>query len=350
LSALVRDVSERRAIERARDESEQTLRELGANLPALLWVRETLSGRLVYANAGWTAILGSTPTPGGSFHQLIDAVHPDDRHVIFDGSSRALGGQWEGVVRLIDHAGAIGWYRFSAFAIRDEHGEPYRVAGFAVNVSERVESENRIRASLREKEVLLKEIHHRVKNNLQVVSSLLSLQAMKARDPGLSSLLSESQGRVTAMALVHEILYGSPELSRIPFTAYARALGGSVCRTYGVGPATITLVVDGGELTLDVDTAIPCGLLMNEILSNSLRHAFPSGARGTLRVELAQPSPHAYRLHVSDDGIGLPVDFEERQRSALGTKLIHKLVEQLGGSLSRHSSAHGTRYDVEFSD
>lgn len=347
LCEITRDVSRRVAAERALHESEQTLRELGANLPALLWVREA-SGRLLYANDGWAALLGKPPVIGEHYSQLAERMDPEDRARLAASAQQALEGEYEELVRFVDPAGTVLWFRLCGFAIRDADGKPYRVAGFAINVTEQRATEERIRASLREKESLLREIHHRVKNNLQVVSSLLRLQAAKAEAPFVSALLDESQSRVASMALVHDMLHQSSDLSRIPFGSYARALAKSLAFTFGVAAENVTLVVDAGDLALTVDMAVSCGLLLNEILSNSFKHAYPGGARGTIRVALHLVQEQHFRLLVSDDGVGLPVDFEARGRSSLGTKLIESLVEQIGGTMTRTSSGVGTAYEILF--
>jgi len=344
--ARARDISKRNAAEKALQESEQTLSELGAALPALLWVRDVASGALLYANAGWARLLGRAAVLGESFRQLADVIHPEDRDRVFAGTQRALETEFDEIVRFVDREGTSLLYRLFAFAIRDASGEPYRIAGFGVNVTARLSAEEKVRASLREKEILLKEIHHRVKNNLQIISSLLRLQATKVDEPRLSALLMESQSRVTSMALVHEMLYQSADLSRIPFASYARALGTSLISAFGVTAERVRLAVEAGDIALGVDVAVPCGLLLNEILSNSLKHAFPDDRRGTVAVVLELGADQQYHLRASDDGVGLPPDFEARQRPALGTKLIDLLADQLGGSVQRTSSKRGTRYEI----
>lgn len=224
---------------------------------------------------------------------------------------------------------------------------PLHVA-FVRDITERRLVEEKIKASLAEKEILLKEIHHRVKNNLQVISSLLYLQSRKVSDPAMLSLLLESQNRVTSMALIHEKLYRSPNLESIDFGDYARELAISLFQSYGVDQSRIDLVVDAQDQVLDVTVAVPCGLLINEIVSNALKYAFPGERRGAIRIEMKYDGSGRRYLILGDDGIGLPSDLEARMRSTLGITLIERLVDQFQGTLERNSSSLGTVYRILF--
>src|SRR5262249_23486699 len=160
-----------------------------------------------------------------------------------------------------------------------------------------------IRASLREKEVLLKEVQHRVKNNLQVIASLLSLQSERVLDEQARQMLKDSQNRVKAMALVHQKLYQSPDLAKIGFAQYIGELATNLFRSYAVRPETISLKVNVHDIFLGVDTAIPCALLINELVSNSLKHAFPDGRDGEIYIEF-RTDQEQYTLTVRDNGVG----------------------------------------------
>jgi PAS domain S-box-containing protein len=468
--------------EQALRASEQTLRELGASLPALLWVREVPSGKLLYASPGWETYLAHRPAVGEDFRRLFEAVHPDDARTLRAAWEDVTNTAFDEVVRFLDPRGAVSWFRLRAIPIRNAKGEVYRVAGIGENITEqraaaqalrdsearyrsvvlamtdgivvhgpqgeivtsnpsaervlgltedqlagrtsfdprwraihedgspfpgeehpgwvtlktgqpltgvimgvhepngslrwisinsrRVMSpdeegaysvvasfsditerrlaDERLRASLREKEVLLREIHHRVKNNLQIVSSLLYLQASKTEDPRVSHSFRESRNRIASMTLVHEMLYQSADLSSIPFASYVRDLGRSMYRSYGLEKAQIGFVVDVDDLMLPIDVAIPSGLLLTEILSNAMKHAFPGSRSGTIRVTLRGAEGERVHLQVSDDGVGLPDDFEIRRNGSLGSKLIERLIEQLDGTMSRSSSSAGTRYEMTF--
>jgi two-component sensor histidine kinase len=217
------------------------------------------------------------------------------------------------------------------------------------NIAERKQAEEQLRASLREKEVLLQEIHHRVKNNLQIMSSLLHLQSKQVVDEETLAMFQESRNRVRTMALVHEKLYQSSDLSKIDFAKYIRSLTSYLQRSYGVDPNTIRLETDAHDVQLAIDTAVPCGLIINELVTNSLQHAFPDGRKGVIRIEFQPNGESNYVLAVSDDGIGLPEEPDAGASETLGMQLVTTLVDQLEGSLEI-KRAGGTRIEVTFTE
>lgn len=232
--------------------------------------------------------------------------------------------------------------------VRNDQGEAVALVGVAREITERKRSEDQIRSSLAEKEILLKEIHHRVKNNLQIITSLLNLQSSKAESVEIQAILQESQTRVKSMALVHEELYQSDDFARVDFADYIRRLTTNLFRTYQTTPAAVSLLVDVQELFLPVDTAVPCGLIINELVSNALKHAFRDGQGGTVTIQL-QSDGALYVLSVSDDGIGLPAGLDPETTETLGLQLVSTLTHQLGGTLAVVRNG-GTRFEVQFVD
>jgi PAS domain S-box-containing protein len=211
------------------------------------------------------------------------------------------------------------------------------------DLERRVEARTReLEAALREREVLLQEVQHRVKNNLQVIASLINMQVRALGGAAGRDALVECGTRVEAMALIHEKLYQSQDYSRVAFAEYARTLAASVFHATGLSPEGIVLDLAIAEVSLSVDRAIPCGLVLNELVTNALRHAFPEGRSGTIRVELALVGKGGIRLAVSDDGVGLPPGFDLERPRSLGLQLVRMLAEQLGAALEIDGT-RGTR-------
>lgn len=207
--------------------------------------------------------------------------------------------------------------------------------------------------SLREKEVLLKEVHHRVKNNLQVISSLLNLQAEKITQPDLLETFMESKNRIRAMALVHEKLYLSNDLSKIDFTEYMHSFLAYMDNSHNLHPEKVKVHVNAIKQShfFKIDIAIPCGLILNELISNSYKYAFPEKREGNIHlffgVEKNIKNTNQYILEVADDGIGIPASIDMKNPNSLGLQLLEMLTEQLGGSLNLDRS-NGTKFTVRF--
>lgn len=216
------------------------------------------------------------------------------------------------------------------------------------DITERRRAEEIIRASLREKEALLKEIHHRVKNNLQVTSSLLRLQAAAISDPDTREMFEETESRIRSMALVHEKLYQATNLSRIDLGEYIRSLGELLFRSSAIKPENVSLHVAGNEVFLGIDEAVPCGLIVNELLSNALKHAFPGDRGGRIGVHLDESEPGWLVLSVADDGVGLPAQFDFGQTGTLGLQLVQGLTQQIDGTIDVKPRESGTEFIVRF--
>ncbi len=225
-----------------------------------------------------------------------------------------------------------------------------RLEAFAYHAATALENARlyaEVKQSLEEKEVLLKEIHHRVKNNLQVISSLLYLQSTNIKDRQTLKMFQDSQSRVRSMALVHERLYQSQDLARINFAEYVRSLANYLFRSYSVNTNVIQLRVNVEDVFLGVDTAIPCGLIINELVSNSLKHAFSDDRAGEVRIELHSDDDSQYILVVSDNGIGFPQDLDFQDTGSLGLQLVKTLADQLEGTVELDRSV-GTTFKIAF--
>jgi len=219
-------------------------------------------------------------------------------------------------------------------------------------VEEMKNAEEQVKRSLREKEVLLKEIHHRVKNNLQIIYSMLNLQLPYVKDSQAIELFQESKNRVYSMALIHEKLYRSESLVRIDLPEYIQSLTTNLFLSYGVSERAITSSIEVEHVSLDVDMVIPCALIINELVSNALKHAFPAamrqaGGQGTIRIGLRHDTDGGFILTVGDNGVGLPDNLDLRQCESLGLRLVNVLVNQLRGSV-QISTVGGTEFAIAF--
>ncbi len=216
------------------------------------------------------------------------------------------------------------------------------------DITDRKRAEGQIKASLTEKEVLLKEIHHRVKNNLQIISSLLSLQARQMGNGKPLQMFQDSQNRLKAMALIHERLYQSPDLAQIDFAKYARGLAEYLLGTYQIDGHRIHLDLQVESVPMTVDMAIPCALTINELVSNSLKYAFPDRPDGEIGIGLSSAGDDSLRLVVRDNGVGLAPDLDLNKCKSLGLKLVRSLTEQLNGTLNHASNKQGTTFEILF--
>lgn len=235
---------------------------------------------------------------------------------------------------------------YNASVYSNESGEVIGVFAAARDITERKRMEDRIRASLKEKEVLLQEIHHRVKNNMTVISSLLKLQADKVKDEYYKELFSESINRIKTMALIHEKLYRSDDLARIVFSDYLKDMIDNIVGSYGINTRRVHLKKELEKVILPLDTSIPCGLIVNELLSNSLKYAYPEGSSGEIRVSLRKNNDKV-ELSVGDDGVGLPADMDFRTTGSLGLNIVNALVRQIRGNIELHRE-RGTEFNITF--
>jgi PAS domain S-box-containing protein len=333
--------------ETALRESEARFRVLAETTPSVILIIQ--HGRLVYANPAAERVLGYRREELNAMGPAaMDIIDPEQKDLIDHGAiMEALrgGGTVCREMRIRTRSGAELWMYMTAGLMRFEDDGALMVTGF--DVTARRLAEEKLRASLHEKDVLLKEVHHRVKNNLQVVSSMLSLQSMSQSDSATVCLFRESQDRVRSMALIHEQLYRAGDLSRIDFGEYADSLTANLLRSYTAG-GTIKLNIDVRDILISIDLAIPCGLIVNELVSNALKHAFPDGRTGTVTVAMRREGTE-YVLAVKDDGVYMPRHVDHRNSGSFGLQLVDTLAGQLEGSISLDGNG-GTAYTIRFID
>jgi PAS domain S-box-containing protein len=330
--------------------------------------------------------------PPGSFDRglegLLEFVHPDDREPVRQSLTRTLeqGSEHDVEFRLLRPDVGVGWFRSRGRVFFDRAGRPTSMTGVVMEVTQRRQAEEalrrardeleqrvsertaglqlanqslqhetsehrrteeRLRVSLNEKEVLLKEVHHRVKNNLQVVSSLLDMQASGIDDQRVLRFFADSSNRIRTMSLIHEKLYRSSDLGYLDLDDYLRTLGQYLLDSYGVGTGRILLEIEAEPLELEIDTIINCGLIINELVSNAFKYAFPEQRRGRVRIELRRRQDRSIGLRIEDDGVGLPPDLDYRRTGTLGFRLVNSLVRHMQGTLSVNGK-DGTRVEAVF--
>jgi PAS domain S-box-containing protein len=345
VGALI-DITERKRTEEALRESEETFRVLAETSPAAIILHQ--GERFIYTNPATTKISGYSEAEllemnfwewGGK--EYCDSIRQRS-HARLRGVPEPS--QYEHI--LITKYGEEKWVLVSA-GITEYRGQPTVIATL-LDITEAKRAEVMMKVALAEKIILLKEVHHRVKNNLQIISSLLDLQSDSIPDEQSRSYLRESQNRVRSMALVHERLYSSKDFTTIDFGEYIRELSQSLFDSYAVGGERISLNIDVGDYSLDIDRAIPCGLIINELVSNALKHAFPDNRHGEISIHFAVDEKDLITLAVADTGVGLPAGLDFRNTQSLGLQLVDMLVKQLRGRMTVGGEQAGTFFSITF--
>lgn len=353
IQAVGRDITEFKETETALKESQRFIEKITDAAPVILYVYDLLKQQNIYINQEVTKLLGYTVEEvqqmGNSV--LATLLHPEDLASLPEGNQRWEKAQDSDVFRLeyrMKHRNGEWRYFLSQETLfaRTETGIPQQVLGAAVDITDR-KLFQQLQLALKEKEVLLQEIHHRVKNNLQIIYSLLRLQRRKLQDQKISEVLLDSQNRIKSIALIHEKLYRSTNWSEINLNQYISSLVTGLVSAYQVSSEQITLQVQVADVILDIDTAIPCGLIINELVSNSLKYAFPNQKMGQITISVAWTETTDIALTISDNGVGIPEQFDLATAPSLGLKLVKDLVGQLEGTLEidRHQ---GTTFRIFF--
>ncbi|MHB8055822.1 MAG: sensor histidine kinase, partial [Candidatus Aminicenantales bacterium] len=328
----VEDITERKQAELELQASEMKYRRIfDRNLEGIFQV--SLDGRILAANDAMIRMFGYISLKELQTTMVHDRyTDPVERAKIVEGL-KLEGESLNREVLLKRKDGTTFHALTSSTLVHDETGRIDYIEGTVVDISDLVQSKAALQSTLREKETLLKEIHHRVKNNMQVVSSLLSLQSQYLRDPEAITAFKDSQNRIRSMAMIHESLYRSDSLSRIDFAAYIRNLAQALIGSQAKYPGRIELRMNIEPVNFDLKTAIPLGLIINELVSNALKYAFPMDRKGTITIGLQHQTNDEFLLSVKDDGVGLPEDMEIGQSKSMGLQLVETLTGQLDGRI-----------------
>ncbi len=327
-----RDLTKQKRMENALKESEEKYRLLVENQTDMV-VKFDPEGKVLFASPSYCEVLGRTEESilGSNFLPL---VHQEDQEKTQRGLEKLRRPPY---VVFLEHRmltmNGWRWIAWADKAIMDDEGNLEAFVGVGRDITERKLAEDRIMRSLKEKELLLREIHHRVKNNLQIISTLLSLQSSQIEDQRVIDLYRESQNRILSIALIHENLYQSEDLTNINFANYVKNLIDDLFHSYGVDPDKIQINMQIKDIIMGIETAIPSGLIINELISNTLKHAFFQG-EGEIYLELSRKDNDKYQLIVRDNGKPFPDDFKFENTDTLGMKLISSLVAQLDGTIT----------------
>lgn len=286
---------------------------------------------------------------GDFFETLYPFVEEDLRPKLREQYDRAIDGQnvqFEGPVKKKN--GQVIWIETFLSPIIKDGGKVGEISCMAHEVTDKKIIEKQIRDSLHEKEILLQEVHHRVKNNLQVISSIINLQTSYVKDRNTLNILRESQNRIKSMSFIHESLYQTSDFSSIDFSDYILSLSKNLIHSYTVKSGLVELKTNFEQVFLNLDQAIPCGLIVNELVSNALKYAFPDDRKGTLQIRIKEDKGKIF-LEIADNGVGVPAGFDFENSDTLGLQLVFTLIEQLDGEVSFESKPNkGTEYLITF--
>jgi PAS domain S-box-containing protein len=347
LYKLEKETIEHKQVENEKKENEEKYKSLAENSQDYI-MRYDDQGRHLYQNqaayrvSGYSKeeFIGKTHEELGFDKKLCDVWGKRITEVFHTGKPSGEIFSWDSEEGMV----YLDWRVFPEF---DKKGNVKTVLGVSRDISELKQSEAKIRASLKEKETLLHEVHHRVKNNMQVINSLLKLQSNNIEDVKAKEILKDSQSRVYAMSAIHETLHGSENLSEIDLKSYLSRITTSIFQTYSTDYQEIKLNNNVEEVPISLNQAYPIGLTINELISNSLKYAFPNDKKGEISVSMKSLDME-FALIVKDDGIGMPEDFDWKNTKSLGLKLVRTLVEnQLDGSIDMESK-NGTKFTIKF--
>lgn len=307
-----------------------------------------MQGHCNYINSRCEEIIGHTVEESVG-NGWLSFVHPEDRdRILSPWIEDAKAGQpHTDQFRVITSKGEIRWLHARTAPMFSAQGELVGHTGTIEDITSQKFVEDQMKASLQEKEALLKEIHHRVKNNLQIISSLIYLQAQRIDDPKVRQIFEDSQSRISSMALVHDSLYRSQDFACVNLSEYVQTLTSRLFHTYRIHPEAVNLVLEvAPEVVVSLEKAIPCGLILNELMTNALKHGFIGKETGEVTVSLTSHHSQVF-LTVENDGQHLPESFELQKISSMGLRLVNALVSQLNGQVTVEKNQK-TRFKVMF--
>lgn len=360
--AVVNDISDRKQAEESLQKSEARLNSVLSSLQDVVWSVSLPDLKPRYINPASQQVLGYSPQEILDNPRLLNEIAVGE-------DSRKLQKNWDDIVKKYhtgelqtgDHdktyeleyqiqlpTGEYRWIRDRSHIVYDRYGRAVSIDGISTDVTQRHEAEEKLYKSLQEKEVLLKEIHHRVKNNLYVISGLLNLQSSYVEDESVKNLFQDSQNRIQTMAVIHEQLYQSDDLSEINFAKYIQRLVDNLFISYNQHQKGIKSITKLEDCFLNIETAIPAGLLVNELVTNAFKHAFPNNKSGDIMINLTKIETEDIKLIVKDNGKGFPQNLNWQDSPSLGLRLVRLLSQQLDAEINVTSNCQGTCFCLTF--
>lgn len=345
-STITHDITARKRVEDALKKSELKYRTIFNNIQDIFYQTDN-SGKIIEISPSIERYSGYKPSE--LIGKPVETVYlnPKDRDdLIKQIQEKGEVVDYELVLKTKNNA--LLYVSTNAHLLYDSSKQPIGIEGSLRDITERKNIELQLKNSLIEKEMLLKEIHHRVKNNLMIISSLLNLQSRYIKDEESKNIFKESQNRAKSMALIHERLYRSTDLKKIDFGDYIRTLADDLYHTYVMDTRLIHINASVDDLMLDINTSIPLGLIVNELVTNSLKHAFPHGKSGEIDIKF-NLHDDKYQLEVKDNGIGFPKDIDYKNTDSLGLSLVTSLTEQIDGDIE-FTTGSGTAFKINFTE
>ena len=347
---LRKEIAERKREEEALKESRILIDSVVENVPLMIFLKESTDLRFVIFNRAGEELLGYDRKSLLGKNNL-DLFPPEQAAHFMAKDREVLDGE-AGILEIPEEPIQTAkkgqrWLHTRKVCIKGADGATKYLLGISEDITERKQAEKKIQASLLEKETMLKEIHHRVKNNLQIIGSLLNTQSSYLPDEKAREALQESVARVRAMAMIHTQLYESEDLNRVDFSLFIRDLIGNIGESYRRVEHPVQINVDADGISFGIGTSIPCGLILNELVSNALKHAFPEGKEGEIHIRM-RLEDNRVALTVQDNGIGFPKSIDLTKVKSMGLRLVNILVRQMNGKIDMQVDS-GTTWTITFS-
>jgi PAS domain S-box-containing protein len=349
-SGVLIDITRRKETKKRLAESQLRFRQLAENINAVFWLSDPEKQEMIYVNETYEDLWGrSREELHENANQFVEAIHPDDRERVENELPKQTEGEYDVEYRIRQPNGSVRWIRDRAFPVENDNGEVYRIAGIAEDITESKKRQQELQKTVEEKNTLLNEIHHRVKNNMQIMSSMMGLQKRELENEEKREILTVNQNRLQAMKLIHQHLYSVESVSQVDFNSYVEQLIRNIMAAYSSSEMDVQYELTIDEINLSLNESLYLGLLLQELVTNSIEHAFPVDREEQITVRFRISDGDKLRFTYEDNGKGLPPELEQSEDSNITFKMIHVLAEkQLEGTFEYEPLDEGTRFEFEF--